>query len=250
MTGHNAHTARSAAERARPTRARSAGRPKNAVLSRERILDTAFALAEDRGADFTLAALARRLGVQPSALHHYFPGRRALIAGMRGMLALRVGDHGFEHRPWHEAIISWARAYRETSGLHPGLIAALATLPIDGEPESIIDYERVAAALARDGYPEHRIVPAIVAIESFVVGSALDAVTPDDNLRPHGPDAAANAPTLEPAERAAREHAARAGVGVAEATFEYGLAALVAGLRALGEAERAGAAGGEALDQA
>ncbi|WP_427870297.1 TetR/AcrR family transcriptional regulator [Leucobacter luti] len=227
-------------------RARSAGRPKEAILSHDRILDEAFALSDEKGADFTLAALARRLGVRPSALHHYFQGRDALIAGMRGKLTLRVGDHGFDSRPWHEAIVPWARAYRDTLGAHPALIAALATLPVAGEPESIADYERIAAAFHRDGYPEHRIVPAIIALESFVVGSSLDALAPEDNLRPHEGGAGSgagssagsgsgSAPALARAERAARASAHDAGVDAATATFEFGLAALVAGLRAAGE---------------
>ena len=217
-------------------RARSAGRPKEAILSHDRILDEAFALSDEKGADFTLAALARRLGVRPSALHHYFQGRDALIAGMRGKLTLRVGDHGFDSRPWHEAIVPWARAYRDTLGAHPALIAALATLPVAGEPESIADYERIAAAFHRDGYPEHRIVPAIIALESFVVGSSLDALAPEDNLRPHeGGSGSGSGSALARAERAARASAHDAGVDAATATFEFGLAALVAGLRAAGE---------------
>ncbi len=211
---------------------RSAGRPRAAVLSRELILEAAFALADERGADFTLAALARKLDVRPSALHHYFAGKDELIAGMRGRLTLRVGDHGFGTLPWYEAVVPWARAYRSTLGAHPGIIAALATLPVAGEPESISDYERIAEAFRRDGYPEHRVVPAIVAIESFVIGSALDALAPDDNLRPvHRPDLA---PALEGAERAARLHAAEQGASAATAAFEFGLEALIAGLRAAG----------------
>ncbi|MBL3700063.1 TetR/AcrR family transcriptional regulator [Leucobacter luti] len=211
---------------------RPAGRPRTAVLSRERILAAAFELADVRGGDFTLAALARSLGVRPSALHHYFAGKDELIAGMRGQLTARIGDHGFETSPWHVAILSWARAHRLTFGAHPGIIAALATLPVADEPESIVDYERIAAALRRDGYPEHRIVPAIVAIESFIIGSALDSLAPEDNLRP-----VANrgiAPHLTGAEEAARDHALARGHSAATETFEFGLTALVAGLRAAG----------------
>ncbi|UOQ59130.1 TetR/AcrR family transcriptional regulator [Leucobacter rhizosphaerae] len=215
-----------------PPAGRPAGRPRAAVLSRERILQAAFAHSDERGADFTLAALARALGVRPSALHHYFANRDDLIAGMRGQLTLRVGDHGFDRIPWHEAAIPWARAYRDTLGRHPGIIAALATLPVDGEPESIADYNRIAEAFRRDGYPEHRIVPAIVALESFIIGSALDAIAPDDNLRPsRDPEAA---PTLDAAERAARAQAAERGRSAAEDAFEFGLESLVAGLRWLG----------------
>lgn len=215
-----------------PEARRAAGRPRTAVLSHERILTAAFELADVRGADFTLAALARRLEVRPSALHHYFAGKDELIAGMRGQLTARVGDHGFDTLPWHTAIVPWARAYRATFGAHPGIIAALATLPVADEPESIIDYERIAAAMRRDGYPEHRIVPALVAIESFIIGSALDSLAPDDNLRPTSN--AAIAPALTAAELAARAHATAQGRSTAEETFEFGLAALIAGLRTAG----------------
>lgn len=213
-----------------PEAQRSAGRPRTAILSRERILRAAFELADVRGGDFSLAALARELGVRPSALHHYFAGKDELIAGMRGQLTSRVGDHGFDALPWHVAILPWARACRAAFGSHPGIIAALATLPVDDELESIIDYERIAAAMRRDGYPEHRIVPAIVAIESFVIGSALDSLTPEDNLRPV--DNAGLAPHLTSAEHAARAYATSEGRSAVDETFEFGLAALVAGLMA------------------
>lgn len=211
---------------------RSAGRPKAGLLSRDRIIEAAFALADERGADFTLAALARTLDVRASALHHYFSGREALIAGMRGQLTLRIGDHGFDTHKWHEAVVPWARAYRSTLGQHPGIIAALATLPVDGEPESIADYNRIAESFRRDGFPDHRIVPAIIALESFIIGSALDALTPPDNLRPtRNPDEAS---TLARAESTARQHAAAGGHTVASAAFEFGLQALIVGLRATG----------------
>lgn len=208
---------------------RRAGRPSKALLSKTRIIEEAFALSDERGADFTLAALARRLNVQPAALHHYFPNKEALIAGMRGQLAQRIGTDHFDHRPWHEAVLDWAHAYRDTMGTHPGIIAAIATLPVNGEPESIADYERFATALADDGVPDDDIVPTIVAIESFIIGSALDALTPDDNMRPH-----TNDPTvLNRAERASRTTAHKQHRSPADAAFDYGLKALVNGLRTL-----------------
>ncbi len=214
--------------------ARRVGRPRTAVLSHERILEAAFELADANGPEFSLASLARRLSVQPSALYHYFPTKAALIAAMRGQITLRLGAHGFDEQPWHEAILPWARASIEAFGRHPGLIAALATLPIDGEPESIADYERIVAAFERDGYPSDLIVPALVALESFIIGSALDALTPPDNLRPvHEPE---RAPTLLRTEAAARSAASAAGITPAQRTFEFGLRALVAGLRAVGDA--------------
>lgn len=219
---------------AQPAARRSPGRPKTRVLSHEIILETAFRLADVPGGDFSLAKIARALDVQGPALHHYFGNRAQLIAGMRGQLTERIGDHGFDVKPWYEAIIPWAKAYRDTLGVHPGLIAELATLPVDGEPESIRDYERIVAAMLRDGYPEHRVVPAIVTIECFLIGAALDALTPDDNLHPAGH--LEEAPNLARAEEVARRFAHENRRTAPEETFEFGLKVLVEALRAVGSA--------------
>ena len=121
-------------------------------------------------------------------------------------------------------------------GSHPGIIAILATLPVDSEPESVLEYEMIVASFRRSGYPEHRIVPALVAVESFVIGSALDSLTPEDNLSPAGSPELA--PQLLAAEANARQRAGRAGLTMARSIFEFGLEALVAGLRAAGDAEQ------------
>ncbi|MBO1902759.1 TetR family transcriptional regulator [Leucobacter weissii] len=220
---------------------RRAGRPSRALLTRESILDTAFALADERGGDFSVAAIARRLGVQPPAIYNYFSNRADIIAGMRGALGRRIDSSPFDLAPWHEAVLPWARDYLDALGQHPGIVAALATLPIDSEPESIDEYERIVAAFRRDGYPERRIVPALVSIESFIIGSALDAIAPDDNMSPSkAPDLA---PKLLRAERLARESAEESGVPMARAVFEFGLAALVDGLRSAGQRETRRAGG-------
>lgn len=218
------------------TAGRSAGRPKQSVLSHQRIIEAAFELADRAGVDFTLAALARSLDVRPSALHHYFPSRADLIAAMRGNLAARLRDHGFGHLPWHEAIIPWAHEYLESFGSRPGVIAAMAVSPLEGEPESMRDYERVIAAFVRDGYPQHLIVPAFVAIESFIIGSALDAIAPADNMAPG--NGVEIAPLLTKAEAASSRAAEVRGVTPSAAAFDFGLRALVAGLQALGRADQ------------
>ena len=212
---------------------RRAGRPTVELLSRERILDEAFLLADTSGGGgFTIAALAKNLDVQAPAIYNYFGSKAELISAMRGQLAQRVDASAFDERPWHEAIRPWAVSYVASLGSHPGTIAALATLPIDAQPDSLDNYERIVASFLRDGYPEALIVPALVACENFIVGSALDALTPETMMSPgEHPE---RAPLLDSAERAGRDRAATAGVRPAEAAFEFGLAALIAGLRALG----------------
>lgn len=217
---------------AKPGR-RRAGRPSTVLLTRQRVLDAAFALADEPGGDFSVTAIARRLGVQPPAIYNYFANKIDIIAGMRGELSRRLDSSGFDTQPWYEAVIPWAREYLEALGQHPGIIATLATLPIDSEPESIAEYECITASLRRDGYPEQHIVPALVAIESFIIGSALDALTPEDNMSPaRAPE---EAPTLLQTERTARDAAGAEGLTMARSIFEFGLEALIAGLRSLGD---------------
>jgi len=219
---------------------RRAGRPSTAVLTHERIVEAAFAQAEERGGEVSIAAIARRLGVQPPAIYNYFSSKAEVIAGMRGAIGRRIDSTVFSRMPWQDAVIPWAREYLDALGGNPGTIAAIATTPIDSEPESIEEYELIVNALRRDGYPEHRIVPALVALESFIIGSALDALTPEDNMSPaRAPE---QAPTLHRLEANSRQAAAAAGLPMSRAVFEFGLTALVAGLRALGAEEGDGGA--------
>ncbi|MBC9927109.1 MULTISPECIES: TetR/AcrR family transcriptional regulator [unclassified Leucobacter] len=212
-----------------PDTKRRAGRPSTAVLTPERIIDAAYLVADRAGGNFTIAGIARTLGVKPPAIYNYFTSKDDVIAGMRGQLTLRIGDHGFDRLPWYEAVLPWARAYLEVLGRSPGTIAALATHPVDSEPASIADYERIVQSMRRAGAPEALVVPALVALESFIIGSALDALAPEVNMRPErSPE---RAPGLLRAEELARESARERGLSMARGNFEFGLSALVAGLR-------------------
>ncbi|MDQ4113644.1 MAG: TetR/AcrR family transcriptional regulator, partial [Actinomycetota bacterium] len=57
---------------------RRAGRPRKALLDRDRIGATALELVDETG-DFTLPELARRLGVQTASLYHHVDGRTGVI---------------------------------------------------------------------------------------------------------------------------------------------------------------------------
>ncbi|MFC4224066.1 TetR/AcrR family transcriptional regulator [Lysinibacter cavernae] len=216
------------------TSPRKPGRPSVGLLSRSQILDEAFALADSSGSKgFTITAIANNLGVQAPAIYNYFRNKGELISAMRGQLATRVDSSAFDTMPWHEAVTSWAHSYVATLGTHPGTIAELATEPVDGELGSIKNYENIVACFRRDGYPEDYIVPAIIAYESFFIGSALDSLAPESNLNP-GRNAS-HAPLLESAELTARTTANQAGKTLNLATFEFGLEALTIGIRTLGE---------------
>jgi hypothetical protein len=98
-------------------------------------------------------------------------------------------------------------------------------------------YDAVTSALVRAGWPEDRVLSVIVAIESFLLGSALDAAADPEMLDP-GPrtDVPAFSGAYAARERALAAAAASAAAAAAaerpaDAAYRLGLTAMVAGLR-------------------
>lgn len=206
---------------------RRAGRPSTQVLTEERILKAAFALSAQRTArQFTMTALAESLGVRTSALYHHFANRDAVIRAMRGQVSRALVSPVLHEMPVEDALLTWAHSYRDAAIAAPEAMVMLATSPIDADEGSFADYEQIARLLAADSWPTDTIVDAIVALESFIIGSALDALAPADNMAPGA--LAAQFPTFAEAE-AAR---ARLSTDPARRTFEIGVRALIHGLTA------------------
>lgn len=215
--------------------ARGVGRPSTQVLTEERILEAAFRLgAESTPRQFTMTALARSLGVRTSALYHYFANRDAVIRAMRGRISRDVAVPAQDGAPIEEVLLEWARRYRRTAIASPQITVMLAISPIDADDDSFAVYERLAVLLTDDGWHTSAIVDAVVALESFIIGSALDALAPQDNMSPG--DLAADYPTFSAAER----ERAQLSADPAERTFEVGARALIHGLSAWARGEAGG----------
>ncbi|MGW9157283.1 TetR/AcrR family transcriptional regulator [Microbacterium sp. NPDC055665] len=204
---------------------RSVGRPSTQVLTEERILKAAFRLSAQRTPrQFTMTALAESLGVRTSALYHHFANRDAVIRAMRGQVSRALVSPVLHEMPIDDALLTWAHSYREAAIRAPEAMVMLATSPIDADEASFADYEQIARLLSDDGWPTDTIVDAIVALESFIIGSALDALAPADNMAPG--ELAPTYPTFAEAESAR----ARLSSDPARRTFEIGVRALIHGL--------------------
>ena len=208
---------------------RKAGRPNKSVLSRELILAAALEVLERTGPDdFTMAALAADLGVETPALYHHVGGKKDVLAGMREVISDRIDTSAFGARPWPEAVSHWARSYRAAFAAHPYAIALLATLPVTGAHRTLSMYEAVARGFQDGGWPEQLVVNNIVALENFILGSALDAVAPADMLEPG--DFAGEVPVFNAALRA--RDRTNSFAPAADQAFELGLEAIVSGMDA------------------
>jgi AcrR family transcriptional regulator len=199
------------------------GRPRTPLLDRRRIGAAALRLADENGA-LTIPALAKALGVAPSALYHHVSGRDEIISLMREELALTSRGRLDWSQPWDRAMEQWARDYLAVFTAHPGAVPLLATAPL-AEPFMHAMYEKVAETLLAAGFAKDQVMPVINALESFILGSALDLVSPPVMVSevagedtPHLSDVLEHTPT---------DHRR------AEKTFDIGLRALLTGFRAL-----------------
>ncbi|MFD1504992.1 TetR/AcrR family transcriptional regulator [Georgenia yuyongxinii] len=205
--------------------ARGRGRPVAPVLSAGKITAAAMTLIEARGyGALTMAALARELKVSPSALYNHVTAKQDLLRWIQDHLNQRLDCSAFATEAWDVALERWARSYRDTYAQHAPLVPVIAVAPIRGAPHTVEMYEQVAAGLQRGGWPDALIAETIVAVESFVLGSAMDATSPVDVFEVG--DLVARAPVFTTAVKARR------GDDPARAAFELGLTALVEGLRA------------------
>lgn len=205
---------------------RPRGRPSNPLLTVDGITTAAVALLEERGQDgLTMAALARRLDVAPSALYNHVADKQDVLRAVQDHVNARIDCSSFENLPWDEALGAWARSYRDAYARHPALVPVIAITPVRSAPHTVAMYERVTAGLHAAGWPAHLLTNVVVAVESFVLGSALDTQAPEDIFDPG--DLAESAPAFTAANRA------RPAGDTARDAFDLGLEALLAGLRTL-----------------
>jgi AcrR family transcriptional regulator len=191
-----------------------------ARLDPQQIFAEALLLLDSEGAaGFTVAALARRLGVQGPSLYQHVASKAEIIEGVRAIVVSKIDYFDFGVAPWDIALKGWARSYLAAFSAHPNTIGLLATTPVSSE-ELIQQYEAAAAALLEAGWPASEVLFVITAIESLVLGSALDVTAPDEMVITD----ASTHPALSQALVAQHSHSKRA-----LATFELALDALVSG---------------------
>lgn len=193
-------------------------RPSTRLLSADLITDAALALVDQRG-DFTMPGLAEKLSVRPSSLYNHVSGRAAIVELMRTRLMAGI-EIPRDVDSWSEAVTRIAREYRRNYARHPRVIP-LFTAHTVRAAVAFDMYNALATALTDGGFPPSDVLHAITAVDSFVLGSALDLAAPEEVWAPS-----------DEADVALRAALATSAPGRADASFEFGLGVLVAGLRA------------------
>lgn len=213
---------------AQEPRTRQRGRPRAPVLTREKITRAALKRLATYGHQaFTLEALARDLKVSPSALYNHAASKAAVEVWMQEEINATINTSCFTTMPAREAVLTWARSYRDAYAPYPMLIPSVALQPIAELPQTLAMYDTVVRGLTRAGLSEEVVLDVVVAVEAFVFGSALSLGAPSDVLDT-GPTAQ-DVPDLTAAV-AARQEAHGAGRKASDVAFELGLTAMLDGL--------------------
>lgn len=207
------------------------GRPRQPLLSRDRIVAAALALVDAEGLDaVSTRRLATELGVSGPALYNHFATKDELIDAVVDSVLGEV-DVDVLRAPatsdagagaWQEPVAAWARSYRAALAAHPNVVPALAPGP-GRRPNALRMADAVFGLLIASGWPRAQATRIGVLMRYFVTGSALGSFAggfPDDaklyaGAYPH----LDQAHLLADAQRE-----------INEAAFETGLAALLDGL--------------------
>lgn len=204
--------------------------PPAAPLSRERILDAAFALVAEEGlAALSARKLGRRLRCQAMSIYHHFPSKHHLLDAMveRAIESVEVPEPGPDLEARLRALLE---SYRAMARRFPALYPLVAVHRLN-MPAGVRQIERVLALIdAGTGGDAELTARQFRALGYYLTGAALDeaagyakgpsAAEPvsDAWIAQHCPHLAAVAKYFKP------EHW--------DATWEYGLAALTDRARA------------------
>lgn len=146
-----------------------AGRPRGRppVLDRERIVEAASSIGI---AQFTMQAVAKRLGVTDAALYHHFRSREELV---RAVVDVMMGEAPFPtgpDRPWRDWLANLAASLRALLRAHPGA-AAFAAASGPTSPEQMRLVARTIGVLMGAGFDARQAALVYSLVTNFVVSS-------------------------------------------------------------------------------
>ncbi|MWB78014.1 TetR family transcriptional regulator [Pseudooceanicola sp. 216_PA32_1] len=150
----------------RKKRARNDEEP---ALSRERIVATALQLIDEKGLDvFSLRAVAKALGVYPTALYWHVPNRNALVVEVIGHVLSEVVPP--RDLPWEPWLRSFITSYRTVIRRHPNVAPLIGVQLLSNASVDLTMVEGVLKKLSEAGYSGEPLVSAYNSVIGTMVG--------------------------------------------------------------------------------
>ncbi|GAB7052829.1 TetR/AcrR family transcriptional regulator [Catenuloplanes indicus] len=148
-------------------------RPKQALLSRDRIIEAATALIDGEGLEaVSTRRLAAELGVRGPSLYNHFATKDEILDAVADSIIEHVDTSAFARKPWPEALRTWGHAYRSALAAHPNIVPHMARGP-GRRPAALRMADAVYGGLVRAGWPPARATHIGALMRYLVAGSAL-----------------------------------------------------------------------------
>ncbi|GAA0413297.1 TetR/AcrR family transcriptional regulator C-terminal domain-containing protein [Microbispora corallina] len=202
-------------------------------LERDRIVSTALKLLDEVGLEkLTLRRLAAELGVQAPALYWHFRNKQELLDAMSE--AITVGEAPVlrslgEGESWETWLADWVRGRRRTFNSHrDGARLTAGTHPGQG---TLATVELILESLVRVGFTRTDAMTGLGTLASFLGGFVLEEQA-DRERGVSGPEQFEEAVDELDAYPLLRAVLEDVGGPQSDASFEGGVALIIAGMRA------------------
>jgi AcrR family transcriptional regulator len=144
-------------------------------LTPERIYTAALDIVDSEGLDrLSMRKLGSALGVDPMAIYHHLPNKDALFHGMVAFVFSRL-TRPTESGSWKARVRQWARSYRAIVVAHPNLVLEVVTRPDAVAVAASHANDSLHRALEGSGLRPVDVVRSGDVIVDYVNGSVLAA---------------------------------------------------------------------------
>ncbi|MCI3927997.1 TetR/AcrR family transcriptional regulator [Streptomyces sp. AN091965] len=152
------------------------GKSARTPLSRERVIRTAMAVADQKGtAALTMRAVAAPLGVEAMSLYHHVAGRDDILDGMVDAVFGEI-DLPPRDTDWKSAMRHRADSARAVLRRHPWAIGLMDSRSRPG-PATLRHHDAVIGALRAGGFSVAMAAHAVSLIDSYLYGFALQELS-------------------------------------------------------------------------
>ena len=142
------------------------------ALSRERIIDAAARVADDRGlSGVSMRNVGTELGVEAMSLYHHLSGKDALLDDLADWVftGIELPDLG---QPWRSAMMQRASSSRARLSAHPWALGLIESRRNPG-PALLHHHDTVLGCLRTNGFTVGLAAHAFSAIDAYVYGFVL-----------------------------------------------------------------------------
>ena len=147
-----------------------------APLSRERVLQTAFRLADEGGlSSLTMRRLGQELGVEGMAMYYYFASRDEIVDGIVDLVFAEI-DLPSDDGDWKAAMRRRVISLRDVLLRHRWAIGLMESRR-DGGPANLRHHDAVIGSLRAGGMDVEMTAHAYSLLDSYTYGFALTKMT-------------------------------------------------------------------------